>query len=171
MLSEMKQYVRFVNEESPYNLLDRRIENEMLPLAIEHGVGLLAWSPLAHGMLVGAYEHADEYPTGTRAANRGAFYADRVTAKGIEVGKAFVQLAASAGISAAQLAVLWCKDQPGITAPLVGVGSVAHLEDLLPVMEMTLDDGLRAACDERVPPGTHVANFLNTSGWMKTSTG
>ena len=55
MLSEVKGYVRFVNEESPYNLLDRRIENEIIPLALEHGVGVLAWSPLAHGMLVGAY--------------------------------------------------------------------------------------------------------------------
>ena len=52
MLSEMKNYVRFVNEESPYNLLDRRIENEIIPLAQEHGLGVLAWSPLAHGMLV-----------------------------------------------------------------------------------------------------------------------
>ena len=171
MLSEMKQFVRFVNEESPYNLLDRRIENELVPLALEHGVGLFAWSPLAHGMLVGAYQREDEFPEGTRAGSRGAFYADRITAMGIEVGHAFVELAASAGLSAAQLAVLWCKDQPGITAPLIGVGSLKHLEDLIPVMDMSLDDELRAACDALVPPGTHVANFLNTSGWMKTSTG
>jgi aryl-alcohol dehydrogenase-like predicted oxidoreductase len=171
MLSEMKNYVRFVNEESPYNLLDRRIENEIVPLAMEHGVGVLAWSPLAHGMLVGAYERADQYPSGTRAGDRGAFYAERITAKGIEVGKAFCELARAAGMKPAQLAVLWCKDQPGITAPLVGVGSVAHLEDLIPVMDMRLSDELRTACNELVAPGTHVANFLNTSGWMKTSTG
>ena len=171
MLSEVKGYVRFVNEESPYNLLDRRIENEIIPLAIEHGVGILAWAPRAHGMLVGAYERADQYPNGTRAGDRGAFYADRITAKGIEVGKAFCELARSANMSPAQLAVLWCKDQPGITAPLVGVGSVEHLQDLIPVMDTTLDDSLRAACDELVAPGTNVANFLNTSGWMKTSTG
>lgn len=171
MLSEMKQYVRLVNEESPYNLLDRRIENEIVPLAIEQGMGILAWSPLAHGMLVGAYERADQYPSGTRAGQRGAFYADRITAKGIEIGKAFCELARAAGMNPAQLAVLWCKDQPGITAALVGVGSVAHLEDLIPVMEMRLNDELRAACDDLVAPGTHVANFLNTSGWMRTSTG
>jgi 1-deoxyxylulose-5-phosphate synthase len=171
MLSEMKQYVRFVNEESPYNLLDRRIENEVIPLAMEHGVGVLAWSPLAHGMLVGAYERADQYPSGTRAGDRGAFYANRITAKGIEIGNAFCELARSAGMKPAQLAVLWCKDQPGISAPLVGVGSLAHLEDLIPVMDMHLDDELRAACDGLVAPGSHVANFLNTSGWMKTSEG
>ena len=171
MLSEAKGYVRFVNEESPYNLLDRRIENELVPLAREHGVGLLTWSPLAHGMLTGAYENADTWPKGTRAGDRGAFYAARITAEGIRVGRAFGKLAREAGLTAAQLAVLWCKDQPGVTAPLVGVGSMKHLEDLLPVMEMSLDDSLREACDALVPPGTHVANFLNTSGWMKTSIG
>ena len=171
MLSETKGYVRFVNEESPYNLLDRRIENELVPMAREHGVGLLTWSPLAHGMLTGAYADAGAYPKGTRAGRRGAFYADRITAEGIEVGRAFVELAREAGLTAAQLAVLWCKDQPGVTAPLIGAGSIAHLEDLLPVMEMTLGDSLRQACDALVPPGTHVANFFNTSGWMKTSVG
>lgn len=171
MLSESKGFVRFVNEESPYNLLDRRIENELIPMALENGVGVLAWSPLAHGMLVGAYADENTYPKGTRAGSRGAFYANRITARGVEVGRAFVELARDAGLAPAQLAVLWCKDQPGITAPLIGVGSIAHLENLLPVMEMSLDDSLRQACDELVPPGTHVANFFNTSGWMKTSIG
>ena len=171
MLSEAKGYVRFVVEESPYNLLDRRIENELVPLALEHGVGLLTWSPLAHGMLTGAYADEDTLPNNTRAGRRGAFYAARITAEGIRVGRAFGQLAREARLSAAQLAVLWCKDQPGVTAPLVGAGSLEHLEELLSVMEMSLDDALREACDALVAPGTHVADFFNTSGWMKTSIG
>lgn len=171
MLSEMKGYVRFVSEESPYNLLDRRIENELAPLAEEHGVGLLTWSPLAHGMLTGAYPDAHTFPHGTRAGRRGAFYAARISAEGVRVGREFGKLARDAGLTAAQLAVLWCKDQPGVTAPIIGAGSIAHLEDLLPVLGMSLDDSLREACDALVPPGTHVANFFNTSGWMKTSIG
>ena len=171
MLSEAKGCVRIVSEESPYNLLDRRIENELVPLALEHGVGLLTWSPLAHGMLTGAYANAAAYPANTRAGRRGAFYAARITEEGVRIGRAFGDLARDAGLTAAQLAVLWCKEQPGVTAPLIGAGSIAHLEDLLPVMGMTLDESLREACDALVPPGTHVANFFNTSGWMKTSIG
>ena len=132
---------------------------------------MLAWSPLAHGMLVGAYDSVNDFPKGTRAGDRGAFYANRITKEGIRVGKKFSALATSAGLRPAQLAVLWCKDQPGITAPIIGVGSIKHLNDLLPVMEMTLDQSLRVACDRLVPPGSSVANFLNTSGWMKTSIG
>ena len=171
MLSESKGYARFIVEESPYNLLDRRIENELVPLALEHGVGLLTWSPLAHGMLTGAYADENTFPERTRAGRRGAFYAARITAEGIRIGRELDRLARQAGLTAAQLAVLWCKDQPGVAAPLVGAGSVEHLDELLAVMEMNLDDALREACDALVPPGTHVANFLNTSGWMKTSIG
>jgi aryl-alcohol dehydrogenase-like predicted oxidoreductase len=71
-----------------------------------------------------------------------------------------------AGLMPAQLAVLWCKDQPGITALLIGPRTLGHLEDVLPVAEMNLDDSLREACDKLVPPGSTVANFHNTSGWM-----
>jgi aryl-alcohol dehydrogenase-like predicted oxidoreductase len=167
MLSELKGYARFICEESPYNLLDRRIENELIPLAQENGLGILGWAPLAHGMLLGFYSKEDEYPEGTRAAARGSFYADRVSAKGIKVGKKFVKLSEEAGLTPAQLGVLWSKEQPGITAPLIGPQSVEHLEDLIPVLEKTLSDELREACDELVPPGSAVANFHNTAGWMK----
>lgn len=167
MLSEMKGYVRFATEQPPYNLLDRRIENELLPMAQKYGLGIITWSPLAMGILAGVYDKEDEYPADSRAALRGGFYADRVTRKGIEVGKKFSKLAQDAGLSPAQLGVLWCKDQPGITAPLVGPETIEHVEDMIPILEMELSDELREACDNLVPPGSHVANFHNTAGWMK----
>jgi aryl-alcohol dehydrogenase-like predicted oxidoreductase len=64
---------------------------------------------------------------------------------------------------------LWCKDQPGITAPLIGTRTIKHLDILLPVLEMTLDDDTRKACDGLVPPGSFVADFHNTSYWNKAS--
>lgn len=78
----------------------------------------------------------------------------------MRIGRAFGELAREADPTAAQLAVLWCKEQPGVTAPLIGTGSIAHLEDLLAIMGMSLDDSLTEACDDLVPPGTHVANFF-----------
>lgn len=166
-ISERKGYARFVCEQPPFNLLDRRIENELLPMARKYGLGIITWSPLAMGILVGVYENAEVYPDGSRAALRGGFYADRVTQKGIEVGRRFVRLAREAGMTPAQLGILWAKDQPGVTAPLIGPETMEHLEDLLPVLDMTLSDELREACDNLVPPGSAVANFHNTAGWMK----
>lgn len=167
LLSEFKGYVRFAVEEPPYNLLDRRIENELIPMAQKYNLGLLTWSPLAMGVLAGVYEREDAYPPDSRAALRGGFYAERVTRKGIEVGKKFAKLARQAGLTPAQLGVLWVKDQPGITAPLIGPECVEHLEDYIPILDMKLSDDLREACDKLVPPGSAVANFHNTSGWLK----
>ena len=171
MLSESKGWARYVTEQPPYNLLDRRIENELIPMSQKWGLGLINWAPMGMGVLAGRYSSGTDYPEGSRADLRGGFYADRVTQRGVEVGRAFAALAADAGLSAAQLAVLWCKDQPGITAPLIGPRTLQHLEPLIPVLEMRLSDDLRAACDELVPPGSAVVDFHNTSHWLKMKIG
>ena len=174
MVSELKGYARYISEQSPYNLLDRRIENELVPMCQAHGLGVLCWSPLAMGILAGRYAGWDgdpeNYPAGSRAARTGGIYAERVTPQAVEVGNQFVNLAKEYGISPAQLAMLWVKDQEGVTAPLVGARTVEQLEHILPVMEMDLDESVRAACDELVPPGTNVANFFNTAMWGKQLT-
>ncbi len=167
MASELKGYVRFVAEQPPYNLLDRRLENERVPLCQKYGLAIFPWAPLGMGVLAGRYNDAEKYPIDSRAALVGGIYAERVTTRGVEVGRKFGQLAQEAGITPAQLAVLWCKDQPSITAPLMGVRTLAQLEEFLPVLEMSLSDELRAACDELVAPGTAVVDFHNTAPWMK----
>ncbi len=165
MFSELKGLVRIATEQPPYNLLDRRIENELIPVAQNYGVGLITWGPLAMGILAGRYKSTSEFPEDSRAVKRGAFYAKRITERGIQVGVEFIKLAEQAGITAAQLALLWAKDQPGITAPLVGARTIEHLKNLLPVLEMSLGDEIRQACDQLVPPGSFVADFHNSSLW------
>lgn len=167
MVSELKGYVRYISEQPPYNLLDRRIENELVPMCLAYGLGIITWSPMAMGVLAGRYSSVDNLPADSRAALRGGIYAERITASGIEVGRQFVNLAAEHGISPAQLAVLWVKDQPGITAPLIGPRTIDQLEHLLPVMDMKLSQELAAACDQLVPPGSVVASFYNSATWMK----
>ena len=70
-------------------------------------------------------------------------------------------------MSPAQLATLWVKDQPGITAPIIGPRTLEQLEYALPVLDMTLSDELAQACDNLVPPGGAVASFYNSATWMK----
>jgi aryl-alcohol dehydrogenase-like predicted oxidoreductase len=167
LTSERLGLAPFVSEQSPYNLLDRRIENELVPACQRHGLGLLAWSPLAMGMLAGRYASAEAPPEGSRKALRGGIYGERVTARGVEVGNRFAALARAAGHEPAQLAVVWVREQPGITAPIVGPRTLDQLEQQLATLEMLLDDSLRAQCDELVPPGSVVASFFNTAPWMK----
>ena len=73
----------------------------------------------------------------------------------------------AASLTPAQLALLWVKDQPGVTAPIFGPRTLAQLDEALPVLDMRLDDELRAACDALVPAGSAVANFHNSAAWMK----
>ena len=167
MLSELKHYARVVCEQPPYNLLDRRIENELIPMCRAQGLGLITWSPLAQGVLAGRYARANVLPTGSRGARRGGIYSERITQPGIEIGNELARLARQHGISPAQLATLWVKDQPGITAPIIGPRTLEQLEHLLPALEMSLSAELAHACDQLVPPGGVVASFFNSAEWMK----
>ncbi len=167
MVSEIKGYARFVCEQPPYNLLDRRIENETVPMCQAYGLGLITWSPLAQGVLAGRYASATDLPDDSRGALRGGIYSERITRPGIEVGNKMISLAREHGIAPAQLATLWVKDQPGITAPLIGPRTLEQLEHLLPVLDMTLSEELAAACDGLVAPGSAVASFFNSATWMK----
>ncbi len=167
MVSEQKGYARFVTEQPPYNLLDRRIENELVPLALDYDLGLLPWSPLAMGMLAGRYPLDGSFPEGSRAARLGSFYAERLNRRGVKIGARLVEMAAERGLNAAQLAMLWVKDQPGVTAPIIGPRTMNHLAQMLPLLEMTLSDEDRPLFDELNPPGSAVSDFHNSSGWMK----
>jgi aryl-alcohol dehydrogenase-like predicted oxidoreductase len=168
-ISERYNLARYTSEQPPYNLLDRRIENELVPLALRYQLALIPWAPLAQGVLAGRYDSGGELPDDSRAGRLpDSIYAQRVTARGIDAGQKFSQTAKQFGKNAGHLALLWCKDQPGITSPIVGPRTLKHLEDLLPVLEMTLSDEERHACDEINPPGGVITNFHNTAGWMKT---
>lgn len=166
-VSERHHLVRFVSEQPPYNLLDRRIENELVPLALHYDLALLPWGPLAQGVLAGRYQ-AGITPDTRAGRLAGSIYAERITPRGIEAGEKFAALARQFSKTPGQLALLWCKDQPGITAPIVGPRTLEQLQDILPVLDMRLSDEERAACDAINPPGGVIANFHNTAGWMKT---
>jgi aryl-alcohol dehydrogenase-like predicted oxidoreductase len=165
-IAERDGLPRYVSEQPPYNLLDRRVENELLPVCRKYGLGVLPWSPLGGGILANRY--ADGVPEGSRAERRPQVL-DRVTPRAVEVGKGLAALAAERSMTVTQLALLWCKDQPGVTAPIIGPRTMDQLADALPVLDMALDDETRAACDDLVPPGNAVADFHNTAPWMRAT--
>jgi len=171
LFAELKGLAQFVTEQPPYNLLDRRVENELVPMALKYGLGLLPWSPLAMGVLAGRYADDDIRPTGSRASLRGGIYAERVSQAAVEAGNRFVRVARDAGVDPAQLAIAWVMNQPAVTAPIIGPRTVEQLEHLLPVMEMSLSAEVTAACDEICAPGSAVANFHNSAPWMKMRVG
>lgn len=166
-LSEKFNLHRYVSEQPPYNLLDRRIENELIPLCQAHDLAVLPWSPVAGGILTGRYRPADKAPQGSRADKWGQRFATRVTDGGLAVAEEVGKLAQERGMTASQLALLWVKDQPAVTAPIYGPRTMAHMKDAIPVLEMNLAESDRAVFDELVPPGNAVADFHDSNNWYK----
>ncbi len=165
--SERFGLARYITEQPPYNLLDRRVENELVPLCQRYNLGILPWSPLAGGILAKRYTSATEFPEGSRAARGWKAFQERVTSRGVEVAEKVSQMAEERGLTTAQLSLLWVKDQPGVTAPIVGPRTMQHLEDFIPVLEMSLKDADRPLFDALVHPGNAVADFHNSNDWMK----
>ena len=165
-VSERHNLTRYISEQPPYNLLDRRIENELVPLALKYDLALLPWSPLAGGILAGRYNDPKNYPEGSRAS-KGEWFARRVTRAGIDVARKLEVMAAERNMTLTQLALLWVKDQPGVTSPIIGPRTMAHLEDAITVLDKSLDPVDIPLFDELVHPGNAVADFHNSNDWMK----
>ena len=166
-ISEKKHFSKIVTEQSPYNLLDRRIENELIPMCEYYGLGLITWAPLAMGVLAGRYKKNEQTPKNSRAILRGGFYADRVNERGIEAGLKLNKIAENLGLTSAQLAVLWVKHQKGVTAPLIGPRTIKQLKEFIKIIDKSIDESVCELCDQIVPPGSAVADFYNTAPWMK----
>jgi aryl-alcohol dehydrogenase-like predicted oxidoreductase len=166
-ISERQNLTRFVSEQPPYNLLDRRVENELIPFCLRYGLAVLPWSPLAGGILAGRYSTSNEYPEGSRATRFGTLFTDRISSRAKEVAIEVTRLAGERGLTASQFALLWLRDQPGVTAPIIGPRTVEHLIDNLAVIDKKLSDEDRVLVDSLVHPGNTVADFFNSNEWMK----
>ena len=131
-----------------YSLLNRHVEHEVLPAARALGLGVLPWSPLGRGVLTGKYR------TGTPSDSRGAteHFAGFVSAYLDDRGRGIVEAVARAadglGWSPLEVALVWVRDRPGITAPIVGARTAAQLDGALGVEDLTLPAEIVEALDD-----------------------
>jgi aryl-alcohol dehydrogenase-like predicted oxidoreductase len=153
---------RFVTEQPPYNLLDRRIERELIPAAQAYGIGLIPWSPLAGGFLTGKYKPKGDQPAGRfsdRSHVRAAPLLDNPRA--FETVQKLSGIAAEKSVSVAQLALAWTVQQPGITSTIIGPGTREHLADNLASLELRFSREDLARIDAVSPPGDVIIPFYN----------
>ncbi|CAB5081475.1 Oxidoreductase [Olavius algarvensis associated proteobacterium Delta 3] len=163
-IAEKYRYPKFICEQPPYNLLDRRIENEIVPMCRQYDLGIMTWSPLAQGMLAGRYRSEKDIPEGSRASQK-AIYAERITDGGIAAARNMDALARQKEISLPTLAVSWVLHQPGVSSVIIGPRTEEHLGMLLPSVDLELTRADLETCDTIVPPGSYVSNHFNTAGW------
>lgn len=145
---------RFISEQPPYNILDRRIERELVPMAQTFGVGLIPWSPIAGGLLSGKYRRGEPPPAGSRFSDPNTPGRERRLVDGMyDVVEQLERMAQSRDCTLVQLALAWVMGQPGITSPIVGPRTTEQLEEYLGAPAVTLTDADRAQIDTLVPPG------------------
>ncbi len=150
---------RFVSEQPPYNLLDRRIERELIPVAQTFGLAVIPWSPIAGGILSGKYKRDEPVPPDSRYAKPNPVQTRRFTKEAFDVVEPLGELAAEKGVPLSQLALAWTVQQPGITSPIIGPRTLEQLEDALAALDIAFTPEDLKRIDEIIPPGTHVAPF------------
>jgi aryl-alcohol dehydrogenase-like predicted oxidoreductase len=153
---------RFVCEQPPYNILDRRIERELLPMAQTYGFAIIPWSPLAGGLLTGKYRRDQPLPEDGRftlTMSQWEPLRRRFESNFNDIVDGLQPLAEEKGCTLAQLALAWCIRQPGITSPIIGPRTMAQLLGNLGSVEVEIGDDDRAKIDSLVPPGTVVSPF------------
>jgi len=134
-----------VSEQSIYNLLTREIELEVLPAAIEYGVGVIPWSPLHGGLLGGVLRKERE------GARRLAGQARELVARNRERIAAYEDLCAELGEEPANVALAWLLHQDGVTAPIIGPRTVGQLGQAQRAVTLSLDDDVLKRLDDLFP--------------------
>jgi aryl-alcohol dehydrogenase-like predicted oxidoreductase len=142
---------RFVTMQNHYNLVYREEEREVNPLCRAEGLGLLPWSPLARGFLVGNRRPDDRGDT-SRAKTDDFAHSMYYSDSDFAVVDGLTAVAKNRGVPNAQIAMAWLLQQPGVTAPIVGASKSHHLTDAIASLSLKLEAGELKSLEEPYRP-------------------
>ena len=157
-LSRQHGWEAFVSLQPLYNLLDRELEWELLPLCLNEGIATMIWSPLRGGWLSGKYSRDMEAPpedTRVKQASKEGWseswdaYANERTWRILDVLRA---IADELDRTAAQISLRWLMQNPGVTVPIIGASKMHHLKDNLGAADFELSDDQMARLNEVSKP-------------------
>ncbi|MGD0246063.1 MAG: aldo/keto reductase [Streptosporangiaceae bacterium] len=150
--AERRGLPRFVSQQIYYSLQGREAEYELVPLAVDQGLGILVWSPLAGGLLSGKYRRGQQPPEGSRHLTdwgEPPIYDQEGLYDIIEV---VVKIAEQRGVSAAQVALAYLLAKPAVTSLVIGARTDEQLADNLAAADLTLTDDERSQLDVASAP-------------------
>lgn len=130
-LADKKLLDRIVVSQPQYNMFERYIEKEVIPVSEKHGIGQVVWSPLAQGVLTGKYKIGEEAPKGSRAADENSkkMISGHLTDEKLQKVEQLKGVAAENNITVAQLALAWILRQDNVSSAIVGASSPSQLEE------------------------------------------
>ncbi len=151
-VADLHRLPRFVSQQIYYSLQARDAEYELIPAAVDQGLGVLVWSPLAGGLLSGKYRRGQQAPAGSRHLtewDEPPVYDEDRLYDTIEV---LVGIGADHGVSAAQVALAWLLGRPAVTSLVIGARTTEQLADNLAAADLVLTDEERARLDKVSAP-------------------
>ncbi|QDT33218.1 aldo/keto reductase [Thalassoglobus polymorphus] len=138
-LSEQSNFSRLTSVQPPYNLVQREIEADLLPLCARENVGVISYSPLGAGFLTGKYRSGQSIPAGSRfdviPGHQPIYFTDH----GFRVLEELDASVQSTGLSHVQLALSWVLRQPNITSMLIGARNTSQIDQALQAMSLNMN--------------------------------
>jgi aryl-alcohol dehydrogenase-like predicted oxidoreductase len=163
---------RFVTEQPPYSILVRGIEEDILPTARRHGMGILTYSPLAGGWLSGRWRQGAASSPTSSARPRARFdMTSAANQRKLDVVEELARLAEQAGITMIELAIAFVIRHPAVTSAIIGPRSMEQLESQLPAADVTLSDDVLDRIDELVAAGVTINPEDNSYGSSELARG
>lgn len=140
-IADLRGWTPFVALQVPYNLTERTVEREFMPMARESGLGVLPWSPLAGGVLSGKYTREDLNNTTQDYSSRKNINlaTGRLTEKALDIADVVVAVADELERTPAQVALAWTLLNPAVTSPIIGARHLGQLEDNLQALQIRFD--------------------------------
>jgi aryl-alcohol dehydrogenase-like predicted oxidoreductase len=146
-IADLRGWAPLIALQIPYNLVERTVERDLIPMAETMGLGVVPWSPLAGGVLTGKYRRSDlETGPGGESGSRKAVAAGNgfLSARGLDIAAVVKDIAAEIGTTPSRVALAWTLLNPAIVASLVGARTLAQLEDDLGALQLELGSEQRA---------------------------
>ena len=162
-ISDARGWNRFVGLQPSYSLLDRTPERDVIPLALQNGIGLVAYYPLAGGVLSGKYQ-GGQIPPGSRAEKQSTFSA-RLTEPIRQAGDAFAAISREAGYDSAALALAWLIHRPAVASAIVGATRVEQVQQNVKALDVRMTPNLAERLDSLSAPFIEGEPF----GWYRLS--
>jgi aryl-alcohol dehydrogenase-like predicted oxidoreductase len=145
-ISQHHGWNRFESVQAYYSLAGRDLEREIVPLALDQGLGILVWSPLAGGLLSGKFSENDKGPQGARRTNFDFPPVDRPRAfRSVEAMRPIAQ---AHGVSVARIALAWLLHQPAVASVIVGAKTNEQLADNIAATDIQLSEAQLKSLDE-----------------------
>lgn len=143
-LAALRGWSPFVALQLEYSLIERTVERELLPMAMELEIGVVAWSPLGGGLLTGKYSSEQRRPPAELAKRD---LTKKLTDRNLTIAAELRAVAADWGLRPSHVALQWLLRRPGVTSPIVGARTPAQLEENLDALGVTLPELARERLD------------------------